>query len=110
MKPIDRLWRNFIVYEIIIPTHVRKLILRHGKYIKDRFGFQETADDVVNRIFEVIYSLDENPQRGSHRRVGKYAGTEFRQVFAGNYIIVYKVDEVKCRVHIDTVRHMLENF
>ena len=98
------------MYEIIIPTSVRKRILRYGEYIKEQFGFQETAEGVVDRIFNEIYSLEKNPERGSHRRIGKYANTEFRQVFAGNYIIVYKVDEVKRRVHIDTVRHMLENF
>ena len=98
------------MYEVIVPPYVRKLILEYGKYIEDHFGFPEIADDVIERIFKVIYSLDENPQRGSHRRVGKYANTEFRQVFAGNFIIVYKVDEAKHQVHIDTVRHMLENF
>ena len=98
------------MYEVIIPLSVRELILEYGKYIENQFGFPEIADDVIDRIFKVIYSLEQNPQRGSHRRVGKYANTEFRQVFAGSYIIVYKVDEAKHRVHINTVRHMLENF
>ena len=98
------------MYEVIIPLSVRELILEYGKYIENQFGFPEIADDVIDRIFKVIYSLEQNPQRGSHRRVGKYANTEFRQVFAGSYIIVYKVDEAKHRVHIDTVRHTLENF
>ncbi|MBP5163850.1 MAG: type II toxin-antitoxin system RelE/ParE family toxin [Lachnospiraceae bacterium] len=98
------------MYEVVIPPSVREQILEYGKYIEYRFGFPEMADDVVDRIFKVIYSLEKNPQRGSHRRAGKYADTEFRQIFAGNYIIVYKVDEPERRVHIDAVRHMLESF
>ena len=98
------------MYEIIVPTSVQKRILRYGQFVEEQSGFEEKGDDVVDRIFNVIYSLSENPDRDSHRRVGKYANTEYRQIFAGKYIIVYKVHKARHRVHIDTVRHMLEDF
>ena len=98
------------MYKVIVPTGVRKRIQKYGQYIIDHIGFQETAENLMERIFEAIYSLDNNPGRGAPRRVGRYANKGYRQLFVGNYIIVYRIDEANKRVYITTVRHMLENF
>ena len=98
------------LYEVIIPPGVWRRIDEIVDYIEENFSYEETAESVLERIEQEIYSLDKDPNRGAPRKTGKYAYKGYRQVFAGNYIIVYRVDEMHRRVDIETVRHMLEDF
>ena len=97
-------------YKVIVPTSVWQRIDRNITYIKEHYGFSETAQSVYERIEEAICSLSDNPNRGAPRRVGKYANKGYRQIFVGNYIIVYRVNSNDNQVLIETVRHMLEDF
>ena len=50
------------------------------------------------------------PERGAVRRSGIYANRDYRQLFVGNYIIVYRVKKEEKQVHIVTVRYAPSSF
>lgn len=79
-------------------------------YIANDLSVSSTAIGIVNNIEEAILSLEYLPTRGSIRKVGNFAGKNYRQLFVGSYIIVYKVEEVNRQVIILTVQNARQNF
>ena len=59
---------------------------------------------------DAILSLNEMPYRGSIRRTGAFANRGYRQIFAKNFTIVYRIDEAKKTVVIVTVRYIPSSF
>ena len=98
------------LYNVIVPPSVWDRIDEYICHIEREYGFPETAQSVFERLEQAIFSLDHDPHRGAERKTGKYADAGYLQLFAGNFIIVYRVDDDLNRVHIETVRHMLESF
>ena len=62
-----------------------------------------TALVLVEEIENAILSLKEFPQRGALRKIGRYAGKGYQQIFVKNYTIVYCIDEVRNWVIVITV-------
>ncbi|MCU0415099.1 MAG: type II toxin-antitoxin system RelE/ParE family toxin [Ignavibacteriaceae bacterium] len=60
-----------------------------------------TAKKVVERIFKKVESLSKNPERG--RKVPETNREEIREVFEGEYRIIYRVESK--RVSILTIRN-----
>ena len=60
---------------------------------------------MVDSLEEAIFSLESMPQRGALRKMGPYDNKGYRQLFAGNFTVVYRVAEVKKRVLVVTVRY-----
>ena len=69
-----------------------------------------TALNMIGELEEAIFSLEQLPERGAIRRVGAYAGGNYRQLFVKNYCIIYRLLKKKKAVHIVTVRYMPSNF
>lgn len=65
---------------------------------------------MVDELENAIFSLEQFPERGTIRRVGAYANGDYRQLFAKNYVIIYRVLKQKKEVHIVTVRYTPSNF
>lgn len=59
------------------------------------------ADKVVERIFRKVESLAKNPERG--RKVPETNRVEIREVFEGEYRIIYRIEPK--RVSILTIRN-----
>ncbi len=59
------------------------------------------ARNVVERIFKKVESLAKNPERG--RKVPEANREEIREVFEGEYRIIYKIESK--RVSILTIRN-----
>ncbi len=79
-------------------------------HIANDFKEIGTAERMADTLEDAILSLDEMPYRGSVRRTGAFANRGYRQIFAKNFTIVYRIDEAKKMVMIVTVRYTPGSF
>lgn len=79
-------------------------------YISETLLEPGTALNMVDKLEEAIFSLEQLPERGAIRRVGAYEDGNYRQLFVNNYCIIYRLIKKKKEVHIVTVRYMPSNF
>ena len=75
------------------------------RYISEILMESKAAESNVNCIEEAIIGLENFPYRGAKRKVGVYANGGYRQLFAKNFTVIYKVNEkMKC-VIVVTVKY-----
>lgn len=79
-------------------------------YIAFRLQVPRTAAQMLEKFQEAVNSLKQDPERGAFRKIGIYAGKTHRQLFVGNYTIIYRVNEEQKRVEIITVRYSPSRF
>lgn len=79
-------------------------------YIAQTLLVPETALGLVDKIEKEILSLEEMPYRFPERKTGAYANRGYRQLFVGNYTVIYRVDEKRRQVIIVTVRYSPSQF
>ncbi len=79
-------------------------------YIAETLINPGTAAKLVDSLEEAIFSLESMPQRGALRKTGAYAHKGYRQLFVGNFTVVYRVAEVKKRVLVVTIRYSKSQF
>lgn len=79
-------------------------------YIAKTLLEPNTALELVERIENGIFSLEKMPYRCPERRRGIYANRGYRQLFIGNYTVVYRVEEEKKLVIVVTVRYSPSEF
>lgn len=79
-------------------------------YIAENLLEPGTALNMIEELENMIFSLEQLPERGAIRRVGAYANGDYRQLFVKNYVIIYRVLKQKKEVHIITVRYTPSNF
>ncbi|MBO5042231.1 MAG: type II toxin-antitoxin system RelE/ParE family toxin [Clostridia bacterium] len=79
-------------------------------YIAEQLSEPLVAERLIESIEEAIFSLESFPERGSVRRIGAYADQGYRQLFAKNYVIVYRVLKDKKEVHVVAVRYAQSQF
>lgn len=79
-------------------------------YIAQTLLVPETALALVDKIEKEILSLEEMPYRFPERKTGAYVNKGYRQLFVGNYTIIYRVDEKHRRVIIVTIRYSPSQF
>jgi plasmid stabilization system protein ParE len=65
---------------------------------------------LVDTLEEAIFSLESMPQRGVLRKTGAYVNKGYRQLFVGNFTVVYRVAEAKKRVLVVTIRYSKSQF
>ena len=98
-------------------NYVVKLYARAYRDLNDIYTYiaknllePDIAQHMVDELEKAILSLEQLPERGAIRRVGAYAGGDYRQLFHKNYVIIYRVRKEKKEVHIVTVRYAPSNF
>jgi plasmid stabilization system protein ParE len=79
-------------------------------YIAETLLEPNTAQKLLDALEEVIFGLEEMPQRGTPRKNGAYASKGYRQLFIKNFTVIYRVDEAKKQVVIVTVRYSKSQF
>ena len=97
-------------YKVYVSPQAYREIDEIYTYIKEELFADKAAMDLVSDLEEAILSLDQSPERGAERIVGKYSYNGYRQLFVKNYIIVYRVDSKKKEVMVITVRYAHSNF
>lgn len=97
-------------YEIkLLPKAYRDLDNIYG-YIAKSLMAPEIAENMVCKIENTIFSLEDFPYRGSERKIGAYANKGYRQLFIKNFTIVYRIEESKKYVVIVTVKYPPSQF
>lgn len=79
-------------------------------YITETLLEPGIAAKLVDSLEEAIFNLESMPQRGALRKTGAYANKGYRQLFVGNFTVLYRVEEAKKRVLIVTVRYSKSQF
>jgi toxin ParE1/3/4 len=73
--------------------------------ISETFKSRETANGIIDTIEDAILGLERYPYRGSERKVGVHANKGYRQLFAKNFTILYRIDKKTKSVFIVTVKY-----
>ena len=79
-------------------------------YIAQTLLVPETALGMVDKIEKEILSLEEMPYRFPERKTGAYANKGYRQLFVGNYTVIYRIDEKRRQVIVVTIRYSPSQF
>ena len=79
-------------------------------YIAQTLLVPETALGLVDNIEKEILSLEEMPYRFPERKTGAYANKGYRQLFVGNYTVIYRIDEKRRQVIVITIRYSPSQF
>ena len=79
-------------------------------YIAQTLLVPETALGLVDNIEKEILSLEEMPYRFPERKTGAYANRGYRQLFVGNYTVIYRIDEKRRQVIVITIRYSPSQF
>jgi len=79
-------------------------------YIAETLIDPSIAAKLVDSLEEAIFSLESMPQRGALRKTGAYANKGYRQLFVGNFTVLFRIEEPKKRVLIVTVRYSKSQF
>lgn len=82
------------------------------EYIAETLIEPGIAAKLADSLEEAIFSLESMPQRGALRKTGAgaYANKGYRQLFVGNFTVVYRFAEAKKRVLVVTVRYSKSQF
>lgn len=69
-------------------------------YIATQLHAEQSAFNLVDKLEEVILSLEVMPQCSARRRVGAYSNKGYRQLFVKNFTIIYRivVHHVECTI------------
>lgn len=65
---------------------------------------------LIESLEESVFSLESMPRRGAIRKTGVYANKGYRQLFVGNFTVVYRIAVAKKRVLVVTVRYSRSQF
>lgn len=80
------------------------------EYIAETLIEPGIAIKLVASLEEAIFSLESMPKRGALRKTGAYANKGYRQLFVGNFTVLYRVEETKKLVLVVTVRYSRSRF
>lgn len=80
------------------------------EYIAETLIEPGIAAKLVDSLEEAIFSLESMPKRGTLRKAGAYTGKGYRQLFIGNFTVLYRVEEAKKWVLVVTVRYSKSQF
>ena len=104
-------WRKSILskYKVQInPKAIRELDSIY-EYIAIEKLAVENAKGQVDRIKKAILNLSIFPQSHQERNEGRYAGEGYRQLVIDNYIIIFKIDDVRKVVTVVTIQYQGRN-
>ena len=80
------------------------------EYIANTLIEPNVALNIVDEIETAILKLDIMPHRCPERKIGTYAGHGYRQLFVGNYTVLFRIDEERKLVMVVTIRYSSSQF
>ena len=92
----------------INPKAIRELDSIYEYIAIEKFAV-ENAKGQVDRIKKAILNLSIFPQSHQERNEGRYAGEGYRQLVIDNYIIIFKIDDVRKVVTVVTIQYQGRN-
>ena len=98
------------VYAVTMLNHAFRDLDGIYDYIAKTLMEPSVALNIVDEIETAILSLDIIPHRCPERKIGAYAGHGYRQLFVGNYTVLFRIDEDSKLVIMITVRYSSSQF
>ncbi len=80
------------------------------EYIAEKLIEPDIAAKLINALEEAIFSLEGMPRRGALRKTGAYDSKGYRQLFVGNFTVLYRIEEAERKVLVFTVRYPKNQF
>ena len=69
--------------------------------ISQKKGSLISTENVLDKLEEVIFSLDHNPERGYiPQELERHGIKEYREIFFKPYRVIYEIDDKKVLVYI----------
>ena len=101
---------NIDVYKVTLFERAYRDLDSIYDYIANTLLEPSTALNIIDNIEASILSLDTMPQRCPERKIGTYANKGYRQLFVGNYTVIFRIDKERKLVMIVTVRYSSSQF
>lgn len=79
-------------------------------YIAHTLSAPHSALTLLDQFETSILSLETMPYRFPQRTTGTYANRGYRQIFVGNFTIVFRIDPIQNTVFIVTVKYAKSGF
>ena len=98
------------VYRVTMLDHAYRDLDGIYEYIANTLLEPGVALNIVDGIENAILSLDSMPHCHPERKIGAYAGQGYRQLFVGNYTVLFRIDEDSKLVIIVTIRYSSSQF
>ena len=80
------------------------------EYIANTLMEPNVALSIVDSIEVAVLSLDIMPHRCPERKIGVYANQGYRQLFVGNYTVLFRIGEENTLVVAVTIRYSSSQF
>ena len=95
-----------MTYRVIYAPSVREDIRQHVAYLRGESVTAATIEQWYVKLFELIDSLDEWPDRFPVDEVQSEAvGEEIRKLNVGDYLVFYQVDHERKEVNVFAFMH-----
>jgi len=101
---------NFDVYRVTMFDRAYRDLDGIFDYIANTLMEPGIALNIIDEFETAILSLDTMPHRCSERKLGAYANKGYRQLFVGNYTVLFRIDEEQKTVYIVTIRYSSSQF
>jgi len=82
---------ELIVYRVTMLNHAFRDLDGIFEYIAKTLMEPSVALNIVDDIEAAILSLEVMPHRCPERKIGAYAGRGYRQLFVGNYTVLFRI-------------------
>ena len=82
---------ELIVYRVTMLNHAFRDLDGIFEYIAKTLMEPSVALNIVDDIEAAILSLEVMPHRCPERKIGAYAGRGCRQLFVGNYTVLFRI-------------------
>ncbi len=92
-------------YKVVVTAEATDRIVEHAEYIATQSGSWQVAEDWVQRVYDVIASLDSMPDRFALAEESRRTGGKLRRILIGKYVANYLVDENDRVVRVVSFRH-----
>lgn len=92
-------------YAVRLTARALRDLDRIYAYVAEALSEPVTAQRHAERLETAILSLEDFPYRCPERRRGAYAGRGYRELFAENFTVIFRVDEAQKQVIVVTVRY-----
>lgn len=87
-------------YQVRLTGEARRDIEEIYDYISKKDSLRN-ADIVLNKIEELVFSLDRNPERGHYpEELERHGIKEYREVLFKPYRIIYEIIDRKVIIHV----------
>jgi toxin ParE1/3/4 len=88
------------VYEVLLTQGAERDLEEIFDYIAE-FDNRKNAEQLLDRVMDVVQSLEKIPQRGSHPKELLALGIkDYRQVSFKPYRVIYRIDGIRVLIYL----------